>query len=73
MRNIVKTQLDNNTTKVEIIENDSVIATAIPPSKWAFAHNLISDMESSLAFNNQPKLTEDEKSLLQNWMDEENK
>lgn len=69
MRNIVKTELDS-ATKVEIIENDTVIATAIPPSKWAFAHNLISDMEASLAFNNQPALSDEEKVLLQSWMDE---
>lgn len=70
MRNIVKTEIDS-ATKVEIMENDTVIATAIPPSKWAFVHNLISDMESSLAFNNQPALTDEEKVLLQSWMDEE--
>lgn len=69
MRNIVKTELDS-ATKVEIIENDTVIATAIPPSKWAFAHNLISDMEANLAFNNQPALSDEEKVLLQSWMDE---
>lgn len=68
MRQLQKTDIDQNTKKVEILEDGVSIITVAPPSIWAFKNNLISELEEALAKLNKSALTSDEKNQLTTWM-----
>lgn len=70
MRVIQKTDLDSNTKKMEIIEDGVSIATACTPSIPAFKTNAINELELALEKVNKPALTNEEKALVQSWIDE---
>lgn len=70
MRSIIKSDIDSNTKKVEILEDGVSIVTIAPPSVWAFKNNTITEIEEQLSKLNKPALTNDEKSQVQSWMDE---
>lgn len=70
MRSIIKSDIDSNTKKVEVLEDGVSVITVAPPSVWAFKNNTITEIEEQLAKLNKPALTNDEKSQLQSWMDE---
>ncbi len=68
MRQLQKTDIDQNTKKVEILEDGVSIITVAPPSIWAFKNNLISELEEALAKLNKSALTSDEKNQLTTWI-----
>ncbi len=70
MRSIIKSDIDSNTKKIEVLEDGVSIITVAPPSIWAFKNNTISEIEEQLSKLNKSALTNDEKSQLQAWMDE---
>lgn len=70
MRQIVKTDIDVNTIKIEIKENDEIIVIDHFPSKWAFVNNSKNQINELLAAKSQPLLSDAENSQLNTWINE---
>lgn len=70
MRQLLKIDIDANTVKIEIKENDNLIVEDAYPSKWAFASNSANQLNSLLIAAGQPELTDAEKSQLNTWVNE---
>lgn len=68
MRELQKTEIDANTKKISIVENGIEIVVVCPPTMWAFKNNTIIELDQALTKLNKPVLTNDEKNLLQSWM-----
>jgi hypothetical protein len=70
MRQLLKTDIDANTVKIEIKENDKLIVEDVYPSKWAFENNSTNQLNGLLSAAGQPELTDAEKSQLNTWINE---
>jgi len=71
MRILEKINIDINTVRIEIKENNEIIVVDSFPSKWAFKNNSINQLNELLSAANQSQLTDTEKSQLNTWINEE--
>jgi hypothetical protein len=70
MRELIKIDIDVNTVRIEIRENEEIIAVDSFPSKWAFKNNSINQLNELLSANSHPQLSDIEKSQLNTWINE---